>query len=300
MRPFLKWAGGKGQLLKAFDERLPKQIQETKYIHRYLEPFVGGGAMFFYLKAHYQIEQAYLFDNNRDLMICYQVLQKNHHGLIACLEELASTFLEKDQAGRKEFYYQIRERFNQQRLASDLQNFNLAWIERAAFFIFLNKTCYNGLFRLNKKGEFNVPYGRYKTPRFYEPENLKEIHQALQNTKLIWGDFTEAAKFVTKESFVYLDPPYRPLNSTSSFTAYSQSGFSDLDQERLAVFYKKMDRKGAYLMLSNSDPKNENIKDDFFEILYQGYRIERIPARRYINSDVGKRGAINELIIRNY
>lgn len=300
MRPFLKWAGGKSQLLKAFEARLPEPIKESKYILRYLEPFVGGGAMFFYLKTHYQIEQAYLFDINPDLIICYKVLQKNHQELITILAELASTFMAKDQDDRKSFYYQIRDRFNQQRMNLDFLNYNNTWIERAGYLIFLNKTCYNGLFRLNQKGEFNVPYGHHKKPRFYDADNLKKINKALQNTELICGDFTEAEKFVTKQSFVYFDPPYRPLSSTANFTTYSRYGFSDFDQKRLAAFYKKLDRKGAYLMLSNSDPKNENVDDDFFDSLYQGYKIERIPARRYINRDASKRGAINELIIRNY
>ena len=238
MRPFLKWAGGKSQLLKAFEARLPEPIKESKYIPRYLEPFVGGGAMFFYLKTHYQIEQAYLFDINPDLIICYKVLQKNHQELITILAELASTFMAKDQDDRKSFYYQIRDRFNQQRMNLDFLNYNNTWIERAGYLIFLNKTCYNGLFRLNQKGEFNVPYGHHKKPRFYDADNLKKINKALQNTELICGDFTEAEKFVTKQSFVYFDPPYRPLSSTANFTTYSRYGFSTLIRNAWLPFIK--------------------------------------------------------------
>lgn len=300
MRPFLKWAGGKGQLLKAFAARLPESIKESKAIPRYLEPFVGGGAMFFYLKTHYQIGQAYLFDINPDLILCYKVLQQQPSTLITQLAKIAGEFAQKNKEERKAFYYEIRTRFNNQRQTLNLQVFNQTWIERACLLIFLNKTCYNGLYRLNQKGEFNVPYGSYTNPRFYDPENLKKIHHALQDTQLVWGDFEKAKEFVTKESFVYLDPPYRPLNATANFTAYSRQGFSDQDQKRLAAFYKEMDRRGAYLMLSNSDPKNEDLADNFFEVLYQGYRIERVPANRSINSDARKRGAINELIIRNY
>lgn len=300
MRPFLKWAGGKGQLLKALAARLPEPIKESKAIPRYLEPFVGGGAMFFYLKSHYRIGEAYLFDINPDLILCYKVLQEQPRDLIAQLGEIAVAFGQKSADERRAFYYEIRARFNRQRQALDRQVFNRAWIERACLLIFLNKTCYNGLYRLNQKGEFNVPYGRYKNPRFYEPENLMAIHYALQDTHLICGDFEKAGEFVTKGSFVYLDPPYRPLTATASFTAYSRHGFSDRDQQRLAAFYKEMDRKGAFLMLSNSDPKNEDATDHFFETLYQGYQIERVPANRSINRDARKRGAINELIIRNY
>ena len=300
MRPFLKWAGGKSQLLKAFAARLPEPIKKSRYIPRYIEPFVGGGAMFFYLKTHYQIGQAYLLDINPDLILCYKVLQQQHRELITQLAKISAEYTQKSKEERRSFYYEIRARFNQQRQSLDRQTFNQTWIERACLLIFLNKTCYNGLYRLNRKGEFNVPYGRYKNPRFYDPENLKEIHHALQDTQLIWGDFEKAKEFVTKGSFVYLDPPYRPLNATANFTAYFRHGFSDQDQKRLAAFYKEMDRKEAFLMLSNSDPKNEDPTDHFFETLYQGFKIERVPANRFINSDAHKRGAINELIIRNY
>lgn len=300
MRPFLKWAGGKTQLLDTFDTRLPKHIKETKTITRYIEPFVGGGAMFFFLKAHYHINQSYLFDINADLIICYKVLQNNHLELIHMLERITLEFFQKTEQERKTFYYQIRELYNKQLKNFNYSVYNREWIERAGFLIFLNKTCYNGLFRLNQKGEFNVPYGRYKKPKFYDPNSIKEINKALQDTEIFCGDFTESEKFITKNSFVYLDPPYRPLNNTSNFTSYSKNGFSDLDQKRLAEYFKRLDKKGAYLMLSNSDPKNESPDDDFFESLYKGYKIERVPAKRYINCNAQKRGAINELIIRNY
>ncbi|NLY74719.1 MAG: DNA adenine methylase [Firmicutes bacterium] len=300
MRPFLKWAGGKTQLLDAFEERLPRHIKETKTITRYIEPFVGGGAMFFFLKSHYRIDQSYLFDINADLIICYKVLQNSHRELIDTLEKISSEFFQKTEEERKTFYYQIRELYNEQQKSFNYEVYSSVWIERAGFLIFLNKTCYNGLFRLNQKGEFNVPYGRYKKPKISDPAILKKVNLALQNTQIFCGDFTESEKFVTQDSFVYLDPPYRPLNSTSNFTSYSKDGFSDSDQKRLAEYFGRLKKKGAYLMLSNSDPKNEDPDDNFFETIYEGYRIERVPAKRYINCDAQKRGAINELIIRNY
>jgi DNA adenine methylase len=300
MRPFLKWAGGKSQLLDIFDARLPKHIKETKRIARYVEPFVGGGAMFFFLKENYHVDESYLFDINADLIVCYKVLQNNHLELMYTLGKISTEFSQKTVEERKRYYYQVRDLYNKQQKSFNYEVYSKAWVERAGFMIFLNKTCYNGLFRLNQKGEFNVPYGRYKEPKIYDPDTLKKANIALQNTEIFCADFEESEKFVIQNSFVYLDPPYRPLNSTSNFTNYSKDGFSDLDQKRLAEYFKRLDRKKAYLMLSNSDPKNEDPDDDFFETIYQGYKIERVPAKRYINCNAQKRGPINELIIRNY
>ncbi len=300
MRPFLKWAGGKSQLLEQFAARLPEPVKQSKQIPRYLEPFVGGGAMFFYLKSNFRIDQAYLFDINPDLILCYQVIKQNPQALLKRLEQISADFARKNEEERKAFYYETRAFFNRQAKAINRQAYNEAWVERASLLIFLNKTCYNGLFRLNKKGEFNVPYGRYKKPKFFDHDNLIRIHQALQNTEIICGDFSMADCYVTKDCFIYLDPPYRPLNQTSNFTSYAKDGFSDRDQQRLAAHFRVWDQKGAALMLSNSDPQNEDPDDHFFEELYKGYRIERVPAKRYINCDAQKRNAINELIIRNY
>lgn len=300
MRPFLKWAGGKSQLLNTFDARLPKHIKETKRIARYVEPFVGGGAMFFFLKENYHVDESYLFDINADLIVCYKVLQNNHLELMYTLGKISTEFSQKTAEERKRYYYQVRDLYNKQQKSFNYEVYSKAWVERAGLMIFLNKTCYNGLFRLNQKGEFNVPYGKYKEPKIYDPDTLKKANIVLQNTEIFCADFEESEKFVIQNSFVYLDPPYRPLNSTSNFTNYSKDGFSDLDQKRLAEYFKRLDSKKAYLMLSNSDPKNEDSNDDFFETIYQGYKIERVPAKRYINCNAQKRGPINELIIRNY
>ena len=166
--------------------------------------------------------------------------------------------------------------------------------------IFLNRTCYNGLFRVNRKGEFNVPFGRYKNPEILNEDNLKDVSTLLKTTKIILGDFTQCRKFVDKNTFVYFDPPYRPLNETSSFTSYSKNGFFEDDQMRLVEFFKELDGKGAKIMLSNSDPKNENPDDSFFDDLFAEYYIERVPAKRMINCNGARRGDINELIITNY
>jgi DNA adenine methylase len=174
------------------------------------------------------------------------------------------------------------------------------WIERAAQIIFLNRTCYNGLFRVNRKGEFNVPFGRYKNPEILNEDNLNDVATLLKTTQIILGDFTKCRRLINKKTFIYLDPPYRPLSVTASFTNYSKNGFTDNDQMRLAKFYQDLDAIGAKVMLSNSDPRNENPSDTFFDDLYSNYRIERVPAKRIINCNGARRGEINELIITNY
>lgn len=299
-RPFLKWAGGKNQLLAEFKKRLPYSILRYRRIYRYVEPFLGGGAIFFFLKRNFKVKESFLFDINPDLILAYKVIQKYQKELLDHLEEIESEHLKKNEIKRKKHYYLIRTRYNQQMHNFDYKNPGKEWVERTTYFIFLNKTCYNGLFRLNKKGEFNVPYGRYDNPKIYNKENIIQINHALRGTEIFQGDFTESERFIDEETLVYLDPPYRPLSSTSNFTNYAKNGFSDSNQLILAKFFAKMDRKGAYLILSNSDPQNQNPDDKFFDDLYKDYVIERIPAKRNINRDKLKRGYINELIIRNF
>ena len=299
-KPFLKWAGGKTQLLNEFDKRLPPEIKDSKVIESYIEPFIGGGAMFFFLKRKYDIKKSFLFDINQELIIAYKVIQKDYKALLDRLSEIKHKHILKSEEMRKEHYYQIRDNYNKQIENFNYSSFNDEWIERVTYLIFLNKTCFNGLFRQNKKGEFNVPFGRYKNPSIYDKENIIKVNKALRNTEIFCGDFTSSRKYIHKDSFVYFDPPYRPLNRTSNFTTYSKDGFLDEDQIRLARFFEEIDKQGAYLMLSNSDPKNKDINDNFFDNLYKNYNINRIPAKRHINSNASKRGEINELIITNY
>ncbi len=299
-KPFLKWAGGKTQLLDEFDKRLPLKIKDNKTIKRYIEPFIGGGAMFFFLKRKYNIKESFLFDINPELIIAYKVIQKGHKALLDRLSEIKHKHLQKSEDMRREHYYHIRDKYNKQIENFNYNSFNDEWIERVTYLIFLNKTCFNGLFRQNKKGEFNVPFGRYKNPSIYNENNIIQVSKALKNTEIFYGDFTRSSKYIEKGSFVYFDPPYRPLNRTSSFTKYSKDGFFDEDQIRLSKFFDEMDKKEAYLMLSNSDPKNNDIDDHFFDELYKNYNINRVPAKRHINSNASKRGEINELIITNY
>ena len=299
-RPFLKWAGGKTQLLGDINQRLPGHILRDGVIDNYVEPFVGGGAMFFSLKSNFEIRESHLFDVNPELIVGYKVIQKNHKGLINRLYEIQNSYLSLENDTRESLYYEIRDLYNEQGTSFNYSRYTKQWVDRAAYLIFLNKTCYNGLFRQNRKGEFNVPFGDYKHPKICDEPNLLEISRALKNTTILCGDFDTSRRFIKKGTLVYLDPPYRPLNSTSSFTGYAKNGFTDGDQERLAKYYKAMDEQGAYLILSNSDPKNHDPKDDFFEALYGRYHLDRVMATRMINCQADKRGSIHELIITNY
>lgn len=298
-KPFLKWAGGKSQLLKQFENYFPDELKKGK-IKSYFEPFVGGGSVFFHIAQKYALENVYLGDINKELILTYRVIQKDVSGLIKILKKYSKKYLNLGESDRKFFYYDIRDRYNLQAEKTDYKKYSHHWRERVAQLIFLNKTCFNGLFRVNRQGEFNVPFGRYKNPKIIDENNLKRVSLLLQKSKIKTSDFTEIKKNVTENSFVYFDPPYRPISNTSNFTSYSTCIFNDDEQRRLAGLYKRLSLKGVKVMLSNSDPKNVDEKDNFFDILYKDYHIYRVPARRLINSKADRRGQINELIITNY
>lgn len=299
-RPFLKWAGGKTQLLDELGKRLPAEILEKGAIERYVEPFVGGGAMFFYLKSRFEVKEAFLYDINPELVLGYKTIQKSPQKLISRLKVLEDEYLSKTDLQRQELFYSARTAYNAQAEGFNYKKYSTLWVDRVAFMIFLNKTCFNGLFRQNSKGGFNVPFGRYKNPTICDADNILAASHALKNTRIDLGDFLKSASHIEKGTLVYLDPPYRPISETSSFTSYAKDGFDDDDQRRLARYFRDIDEKKAFLMLSNSDPKNENPADDFFDQLYAGYHIERALASRMINCDAKKRGQIYELIITNY
>jgi DNA adenine methylase len=298
-KPFLKWAGGKTQLLDEIMSRLPIEMKEGK-INRYIEPFIGSGAVMFELVQTYNIEDVLIWDINPELITVYQVVQKDVEHLIDRLTQLEEKFLLVEKEERKEMYYEIREEFNQKLVNFDFRTYDEHKIERASQFIFLNKTCFNGLFRVNKKGEFNVPMGDYKNPTICDADNLRAASSVLQKVQIYEGDYKNSRGFVHEETFVYFDPPYRPLSSSSSFTAYSKYDFTDDNQRELAQYYRELDKRGAFLMLSNSDPKNTDPNDEFFDELYAGFHIERVTARRSINSKGNSRGAINEILVMNY
>jgi len=298
-RPFIKWAGGKSQLIDEIDERLPVELRERE-ITTYFEPFLGGGAVFFYIAQKYSIERAILFDINEDLIITYKVIKYNPEELMRFIDYYKYLYNNMDIEKQKDFFYSIRENYNKNKVKINFNDYNNELIEHAAQMIFLNKTCYNGLYRLNSKGEFNVPFGKYKNVKFYDKENILYSSALLQKAELYICDFEEIIHYDVNNAFIYFDPPYRPISQTASFTSYSKFHFSENDQIRLATIFKELDKRNTRLMLSNSDPKNVNPDDDFFEKHYKGFNIQRVYANRMINCNGEKRGKINELIITNY
>lgn len=299
VRPFLKWAGGKTQLLNTLDEYFPIELKEG-HIKNYYEPFLGSGAVFFFIAQNYHVKNAFLSDINEDLVITFQVVQRNVQELIELLSILKSEYIKRREKEREEYFYSIREQFNSEKQKIYYHKYDMDWIPRAAKLIFLNKTCYNGLFRLNKKGEFNVPFGKYKNPQIFDSDNLLNVSRVLQIAEIFVTDFEKIKSKLRDNFFIYLDPPYRPISKTARFTSYSKYDFTEGDQKRLAEFYREIDINNNKIMLSNSDPKNENKEDYFFEKLYHDYKIIRVKANRMINCNGKKRGKINELLILNY
>jgi DNA adenine methylase len=299
-KPFLKWAGGKSQLLPQFESHFPPQLAAGQ-IANYIEPFLGGGALFLSVAQRYPIQQAYLTDINPELILAYQVVKHDVNALIAELQRHQEAYDGRNEDERNIYFYTVRRDYNSQRAQMDFGNYSSAWVTRAARMIFLNKTCFNGLFRVNGKGEFNVPFGRYKKPAICDPENLKRVSALLQKAEVRVAPFTACEQWVTAETFVYFDPPYRPISATSSFNSYAKDKFGDDEQIALAKFFAHLHRQyGAKLMLSNSDPAPINPSDDFFDRLYAGFNIHRVMASRMINSHADKRGKITELLITNY
>ena len=291
-KPFIKWAGGKGQLLEQLDAMLPSDFASRANLV-YVEPFVGGGAMLFHVLSKYpNVKRAVINDLNADLATCYRVVKENPEGLIAALDALQREYLAKDgEEARREMYLAKRERYNSRKADAT---------EQAALFIFLNKTAFNGLYRVNSKGEFNVPFNKARNPAICDAGTIRADSAVLQKVEILCGDFAGAAAGIDSPAFFYFDPPYRPLTETAAFTAYSKDGFGDDDQRRLAAFCRHLGACGHQSLLSNSDPHNANPDDMFFEELYEGFDINRVTASRAINSNGSGRGKINELAIRNY
>ena len=291
-KPFLKWAGGKKQLITGIEARLPDELRSGQ-IKTYVEPFVGGGAIFFYIAQKYScIEHFYLYDINQDLVNCYNAIKDDVESLIKELEVIQDEYLVLNENKRKIYYYEKRIEFNKEKKSKYK-------VATAAKLMFLNRTCFNGLYRVNRKDKFNVPFGRYKNPTICNQKNLRHVSNLLYNTEIICDDFTKSIEHIDENTFVYFDPPYRPLSTTANFTSYSKDSFTEADQTKLAKFCKQVQKTGAKLLLSNSDPKNEDPADHFFEEHYQGFTIDTVKASRMINCKAAGRGQINELIITN-
>lgn len=291
LKPFVKWVGGKGQLISELEKTLP--VGDEKIITKYCEPMVGGGALLFNLLPKAEFRQIYISDTNAELINAYSVIQNNVDLLITRLSEMQLSFLPMDENGRKYFYYSARNKFNSLELSENTA------IEKAALFIFINKTCFNGLYRVNRSGQFNVPMGKYKNPTVCDEQNLRNVSKALRNVEIVCGDYTLSKEFIDGNTFVYFDPPYRPISATSGFTSYTTDAFDDNEQIRLAHFIDEINETGAKIVLSNSDPQNINSEDTFFEDLYKSYKIKKVEASRMINSKSDGRGKIKGLIICN-
>lgn len=293
LKPFLKWAGGKGQLISEIEKYYP--FSDTK-ITKYAEPFVGGGAVLFDILNRFNLEELYISDINLELINSYRMIKEEVEDLIKMLFTMQNEYVPLDDERRKVYYLSKREKFNELKLDGTREK----CIEKAALMVFLNKTCFNGLFRVNKKGLFNVPMGVYKNPLICDEKNLRAISQKLQKVVIVCGDYKLSKEFIDEKTFVYFDPPYRPLTSTASFTAYTSNSFDDNNQKELADFVDELHKKGAKIVVSNSDPKNSNTDDDFFDDIYSAHKIKRVEATRMINCNAESRGKIKELLISNF
>ena len=286
-KPFVKWVGGKSQLIDQLEALLPADFDTWENV-TYIEPFVGGGAMLFYmLQTHSNIKSAIINDINPDLTTCYKVVREFPNELVDSLKEIQKEYYSlQSEETRKQFYMLMRDEFNTKQLNP---------IRNTTLFFFLNRTCFNGLYRVNKAGLFNVPFGRYETPTICDANTIYADSELLKNVKILTGDYQQTLSHAKGKTLFYFDPPYRPLNNTSSFNDYTKEAFNDLAQKRLKEFCDKVEAAGYKFMLSNSD-----CKDMFFDDLYLQYTIDRVWAARSVNANPNKRGKLQEILVHNY
>ncbi|ROL60883.1 DNA adenine methylase [Bacteroidetes/Chlorobi group bacterium ChocPot_Mid] len=290
-KPFLKWAGGKTQLINDIEKALPNDISKDKFT--YIEPFVGSGAVLFWMLNNFpNLKKAVINDINEDLINTYKTIASRPKELISILDILQNEYhgLEGQDEEKKEYYYSKRELYNTRKEEQSGQ---------AALFIFLNRTCFNGLYRVNRKNEYNVPMGSYKRPTICDNENILAVSQALQKVEILCGDYEETLNHADNNTLFYFDPPYKPLSETSSFNSYAKDEFNDAEQIRLRDFCHKLDALNHTWILSNSDVKGKDENDNFFDDLYSDFKIERVNAKRSINANPEKRGLLKELLITN-
>ncbi len=291
-KPFLKWAGGKGQLITDIQKVLPKQFVNQKFT--YLEPFVGSGAVLFWMLENFpNIEKAVINDINSDLTNVYKIIASKPQELISILKQFQKEYheLELFPEKKKLYYYEKRELFNKRSTNKTTQ---------AALFIYLNRTCFNGLFRVNKSNGFNVPIGSYKKPTICDSENILAVSEALQKVEILTGDYQKTIKYAERPALFYFDPPYKPLSKTSSFNSYAKDEFDDKEQIRLRDFCNQLNELNHFWILSNSDVKNGNPEDNFFDDIFNQYHVNRVFARRNINANGNNRGLLTELLITNF
>lgn len=288
-KPFLKWAGGKSQLINFLQNTLPKNFD---VFDTYIEPFVGGGAFTFFILTNYpNLKKIVINDINTDLISAYVTIKNQPVELIKALLTLQEEYLALSNEQRKDYFLSKRELFNKKTNST---------IDNTALLIFLNRTCFNGLYRVNSKNQFNVPFGKYVNPKICDERTILHNSILMQKVTILNNDYSEIKKHIEGKTFVYFDPPYKPISKTSSFNSYNSNVFNDNEQIRLCNFCKDLNNIGVFWLLSNSDPKNTEANNGFFDDLYEDFIIKRIPAKRLINSKVGNRSEINELLISNY
>ena len=286
-KPFIKWVGGKGQLIEQLEAMLPADFDNWENV-TYIEPFVGGGAMLFYmLQTHPNIKSVIINDINEDLTTCYMMVKQSPDALVESLKQIQKEYYSlQNEDARKQFFLLMRDEFNTKQLNP---------IDNTTLFFFLNRTCFNGLYRVNKAGLFNVPFGRYETPTICDPSTIYSDSELLQNVEILTGDYQQTIAYANGNTLFYFDPPYRPLNNTSSFNDYAKEAFNDFAQRRLKEFCDRVEASGYKFMLSNSD-----CSDMFFDDLYAKYIIERVWASRSVNANPQKRGKLTEILVHNY
>lgn len=293
VKPFLKWAGGKSSLLSEIRRYYP--FDDGK-ITKYVEPFVGGGAVLFDILNKYELEAVYINDSNAELINAYCIVRDDVNALIEALRTMQNEFLPMSTEERKAYYTDKRNQFND--LIGDSSSNNK--VLKSALMIFLNKTCFNALYRVNSKGLFNVPMGTYRNPTICDEDNLRAVSEKLQDVTIWCGDYHSTIDFIDSKTFIYLDPPYRAISKTSNFTSYTKDWDGDKSQIALSEFIDDVRAEGALVLMSNSNPKNTDAEDSFFDTLYSSYNIKRVEAKRSINCKADGRGAVKELLISNF
>jgi DNA adenine methylase len=291
-KPFLKWAGGKTQLIPDIIFLINSQISQDCEFN-YIEPFVGGGAVLFSVLNNFSnVQKVIINDINPDLVMAYNVIKTNVKELIVKLKKIQQDFYGlKNLEDQQKFFLEKRLEFNSRDCCDP--------IEKTVLLLFLNKTCFNGLYRVNSKGLFNVPFGKYLKPVICNEENLLAVNYHLQKVTILQGDFGQTLDYANNNTLFYFDPPYKPIKKTSAFTSYTKEDFNDEDQRRLKQFIDRINQAGYKFILSNSDLKNFDPDNNFFDNLYENYNIQRVKARRSINSKGNYRGEIFELLINN-
>ena len=293
VKPFLKWVGGKSSLLSEIRRYYPFGDEK---ITKYVEPFVGGGAILFDILNKYELEAVYINDSNAELINAYCIVRDDVNALIEALRTMQNEFLPMSTEERKAYYTDKRNQFNE--LIGDSSSNNK--VLKSALMIFLNKTCFNALYRVNSKGLFNVPMGTYRNPTICDEDNLRAVSERLKGVTVLCEDYRNTIDFIDSKTFVYLDPPYRAISKTSNFTSYTREWDGDKSQIALSEFIDDVRAEGALVLMSNCDPKNTDVQDNFFETLYSSYNIKRVEAKRSLNCKADGRGAVKELLISNF